>query len=270
MNYYAKIMLFGEYSVLTGTSAVTIPYKKYCANLSFPTVQNVDSAIKKSNSVLKDFYRYLVAKKWDSELTLNFDQFNQDIKLGMYLESSIPQNFGLGSSGALVAAVFNKYALINLVKTNLSQLKKTLAQAESFFHGSSSGIDPLSCLLGEPLLFKNNSITPLKAEMIKESVSHFFLYNTHLKSSTGNFVQQFLNNLSGNKNLSVYKSYCRLIDASTEKLIEGDTEALWQNLSEISGFQFKYFKPMIPEEVRPIWLKGLKSGEYYFKLYSLL
>ena len=45
------------------------------------------------------------------QLTIDFDidAFKQDVENGMYFQSSIPQGFGVGSSGALVAAVYGKY-----------------------------------------------------------------------------------------------------------------------------------------------------------------
>jgi mevalonate kinase len=47
----------------------------------------------------------------------------------MYFDSSIPQGYGVGSSGALVAAIYDKYAndkitvLENLTREKLLQLK---------------------------------------------------------------------------------------------------------------------------------------------------
>ena len=48
---------------------------------------------------------------------------------GMYFDSSIPQGYGVGSSGALVAAIYDKYAhekitvLENLTREKLLTLK---------------------------------------------------------------------------------------------------------------------------------------------------
>ena len=56
----------------------------------------------------------------------------------MYFDSSIPQGYGVGSSGALVAAIYDKYAhdkitvLENLTREKLLQLKSIFAQMESF------------------------------------------------------------------------------------------------------------------------------------------
>jgi mevalonate kinase len=55
----------------------------------------------------------------------------------MYFDS-IPQGYGVGSSGALVAAIYDRYAqdkivLENLTREKLLQLKNIFSQMESFF-----------------------------------------------------------------------------------------------------------------------------------------
>jgi mevalonate kinase len=57
----------------------------------------------------------------------------------MYFDSSIPQGYGVGSSGALVAATYMTDAqdkitvLENLTREKLLQLKNIFSQMESFF-----------------------------------------------------------------------------------------------------------------------------------------
>ena len=70
----------------------------------------------------------------------------------MYFDSSIPQGYGIGSSGALVASIYDQYALDkitvleNLTKEKLQHLKTVFAAMESFFHGKSSGLRPFEQL----------------------------------------------------------------------------------------------------------------------------
>jgi mevalonate kinase len=58
----------------------------------------------------------------------------------MYFDSSIPQGYGVGSSGALVAAIYDRYAqdkitvLENLTREKLLQLK-IYSLKWNFFHG---------------------------------------------------------------------------------------------------------------------------------------
>ena len=43
-------------------------------------------------------------------VTFDLDTLKNDVETGMYFDSSIPQGYGVGSSGALVAAIYDKYA----------------------------------------------------------------------------------------------------------------------------------------------------------------
>jgi mevalonate kinase len=58
----------------------------------------------------------------------------------MYFDSSIPQGYGVGSSGALVAAIYDRYAqdkitvLENLTREKLLQLK-IYSLKWKLFHG---------------------------------------------------------------------------------------------------------------------------------------
>ena len=44
-------------------------------------------------------------------MRFNIEKLNADIADGMYFDSSIPQGYGVGSSGALVAAIYSEYAI---------------------------------------------------------------------------------------------------------------------------------------------------------------
>ena len=86
----------------------------------------------------------------------------------------------LGVSGALVASIYDKYAqnkitvLENLTREKLLQLKEVFAQMESFFHGKSSGLDPLNSYLSLPILINSkdnieaNRYYHLKKVQVKE------------------------------------------------------------------------------------------------------
>jgi mevalonate kinase len=109
---------------------------------------------------LKDFVDYL--RNIDKDLVaFDFENLQQDVNGGMFFDSSIPQGYGVGSSGALVAAIYDKYAkdkitvLENLTREKLLRLKTIFSEMESFFHGKSSGLDPLNSYLSLPILIKS-------------------------------------------------------------------------------------------------------------------
>ena len=71
---------------------------------------------------------------------------------------SIPTGYGVGSSGAIVAAIYehyirDEYEILNKTKKNrISDLIKNFSLMESFSHGKSSGLDPLNSFLKLPIL----------------------------------------------------------------------------------------------------------------------
>src|SRR5690606_35217378 len=159
--FYSKILLFGEYGIIKDSKGLAIPYNFYNGALK---IDDSPSEIAlKSNQSLKAFASYL------NQLTLNepelvqfdIDALNKDIEAGMCFDSSIPQGYGVGGSGALVAAIYDKYAsekitvLENLTKDKLLRLKVIFSEMESFFHGKSSGLDPLNSYLSIPILINS-------------------------------------------------------------------------------------------------------------------
>src|SRR5690606_36364954 len=107
---------------------------------------------------LERFYNYLLNLEAQDLVSFRLDEFQADIDCGMYFDSSIPQGYGVGSSGALVASIYDKYAndkitvLDNLTREKLLKLKSIFSLMESFFHGKSSGLDPLNSYLSIPIL----------------------------------------------------------------------------------------------------------------------
>jgi mevalonate kinase len=109
--FYSKILLFGEYGIIKDSKGLSIPYNFY--NGALKVDEHPDDAAKRSNKSLAEFAGYL--KGLDANLVhFNFDKLEADIAAGMYFDSSIPQGYGVGSSGALVAAIYDKYGLSKL------------------------------------------------------------------------------------------------------------------------------------------------------------
>ena len=138
-HYYSKVILFGEYSMIFDATALMIPLKRFSAQWQLPLSFNRAASLP-SNQSLKRFCQYLSENETLSYL-FDLQALKKDLDDGLFLASNVPSGYGLGSSGTLVAAVYDRYAL---QKTeNYLQLKTLFGQMESHFHGSSSGIDPL-------------------------------------------------------------------------------------------------------------------------------
>jgi mevalonate kinase len=277
--FYSKILLFGEYSILCDSMGLTIPYTHFKAELSFVTENkytDLDYA-RSSNVLLTQYIPYLQQLKENGELMCNFDvdAFAADVKRGLYLESNIPQGYGVGSSGALVAALYKRYVTnafpddgpMNAEEIN--ELRLQFSQLESFFHGTSSGIDPLNCYLGQPLLIRSRediSVVGIPGDDHNKQ-GGIFLLNTGSPGKTEPLVNLFMKKCEdeGFKQL-VKNNMITLTNNCITNLINGETRTFFENLRHLSEFLLENFKPMIPSQFEEIWKHGLESDNFYIKL----
>lgn len=275
--FHSKILLFGEYSVIHNSMALTVPFDDYNGKLSFEAI-NHDSIDTKNNSTshLKKYALYISECIKDNRLKINFDinRFNEDIEKGLYFHSTIPQGFGVGSSGALVAAIYDKYVIDKIslettpCKEEIASLKHIFSVMESHFHGTSSGVDPLICYLNLPLLIKGkDNIVPVKVSLQNDGKGAIFLIDTGITRKSEPLVKYYMQRLEEHtyrefvdKQLKPFANNC------IQAFLEGDKETLFAYLKKLSKFQFDHFKPMIPKIFNTYWQDGLDSGDYYLKL----
>jgi len=209
-TYYSKILLFGEYTLMMGSKALAIPFSRYSGRLKLFSKDIPEHLL--SNRYLRDFYFYLVNNrdKFPAGFDFDLNEFKSDINKGLFFDSDIPQGYGVGSSGALVASVFNAYSGIrymSLQEDQLPDLKRYFSFMESCFHGKSSGLDPLISYINKPILVSSSE----KIEMVCfpnneiKSDYEIFLLDTEITSSTELLVQKFMENLNDEsyKNLIV-------------------------------------------------------------------
>ena len=273
--FYSKILLFGEYGIIKDSKGLSIPYNFY--NGALKVDENPSAEAIKSNLSLRRFVTYLEQLQKDqSELvTFNMDVLKTDVERGMYFDSSIPQGYGVGSSGALVAAIYDKYAdnkitvLENLTREKLLQLKTIFSQMESFFHGKSSGLDPLNSYLSIPILI--NSQDNIEATGIPtqsfDGKGAVFLLDSGIVGETAPMVQIFMENLKDQGFRKMLTTqFVKYTDACVENFLGGDMKSLFANTKKLSKVVLNNFKPMIPEEFHGIWQRGIDTNDYYLKL----
>ena len=269
--FYAKILLFGEYGIIKDSKGLAIPFNSYKGVLK--SASNLTGEAKKSNDNLIKFYKYL--NSLNSDL-VSFDllSFKNDIDNGMYFDSSIPQGYGVGSSGALVAAIYDKYAnnkitvLENLTRDKLLILKQVFSLMESFFHGKSSGLDPLNSYLSLPILINSKEhIEPAGIPSQKEGKGAVFLLDSEQVGETEPMVNIFMNKMKNEgfrKMLS--EEFSLHTDACIDDFLQGNIKSLFGNVKKLSKVVLTNFKPMIPSAFHKVWEKGIQTNEYYLKL----
>lgn len=264
-SFNAKILLFGEYSIIRSSKALAMPYSLFEGKLTFPVDQNAGV-----DAELAAFSQYLKNEHKKGKLSFDFDHqsFSFDISSGLRFNSTIPQGYGVGSSGALCAAVFDRYAHISDEhKNDIAFLKDCFKEMESHFHGSSSGVDPLISYLNVPLLIDNTkSLSQVSLNQAKAGPG-LFLLNTGRARRTEPLVNLFMEKCSS-KDFAYLcdRVLSPISDACIKYYIEDNNELLWDKFKELSAFQFEHFNPMIPALYRDLWAEGLENDRFYLKL----
>jgi len=273
--FYSKILLFGEYGIIRDSKGLSIPYNFYNGALKATDKESAEAI--KSNENLKKFYKHLTILQSEQPDLVNFDlaTLQNDVENGMHFDSSIPQGYGVGSSGALVAAIYDKYAqnkitvLENLTREKLLTLKNIFSQMEGFFHGKSSGLDPLNSYLSIPILI--NSKDHIEATGIPtqsfDGKGAVFLLDSGIVGETAPMVNIFMENLKDQGFRTMLKSqFIKYTDACVENFLGGDMKSLFLNTKKLSKVVLNNFKPMIPEQFHGIWQNGIDTNDYYLKL----
>lgn len=273
--FYSKILLFGEHAINKGSRGLSIPYNFYNGGLKVDN--NTSEEAKESNASLRRFVAYLETMQQENPdlVTFDLDLLKLNAEAGMYFDSSIPQGYGVGSSGALVAAVYDQYAqnkitvLENLTREKLLKLKQVFSKMEAFFHGTSSGLDPLNSYLSIPILI--NSHDNIEATGIPtqntEGKGAVFLLDSGMVKQTAPMVSIFMESLKDKGFRAMVKNqFVKYTDASIENFLHGDIKALFENTKKLSKVVLNNFKPMIPEQFHGIWQQGIDSNDYYLKL----
>jgi len=270
--FYAKILLFGEYGIIKDSKGLAIPYN--CYNGALKKSKDLSETSQKSNLNLQRFYNYLVNLEKQELVSFRLSEFKLDLGEGMYFDSSIPQGYGVGSSGALVASIYDKYAdnkitvLDNLTRDKLLKLKEIFSLMESFFHGKSSGLDPLNSYLSIPILI--NSKDNLEATGIpsqKEGKGAVFLLDSEMVGETEPMVTIFMNKMKNEGfRKMLNEDFAKHTDACIDDFLNGNVKSLFGNVKQLSKVVLDNFKPMIPKPFHKIWQKGIDSNDYYLKL----
>ena len=271
-DFYSKILLFGEYSVICNSMGLTIPYKKYSGK--FQKNDNLDEESQRSSESLYGFYEYLLKLSEQKELLASMDLsgFNADLENNLYFNSNIPQSYGVGSSGAICAAVYDIYCINKLVineSKSLGELKQVFAQMESYFHGVSSGLDPLNSFLKKPLLIHDKETIDVidNPKGLNTDKLVTFLVDTRMSGETEHLINIFFDKC---RHYKFYKEINNKLIPLNNNCIalytDGDINGFLTEVKKLSIFFYEHFKPMIPLTFRELWEKGIRNSAYTLKL----
>lgn len=254
-TYPSKLLLFGEYSVIMGSEALAIPYPAYGGKW---VNEQIDAPS------LEPLVGHLRQLDPDGSL-YDHERLMESLQAGWTYKADIPIGYGLGSSGALTAAIYDLCR--KEPPRHIYDLLEEMAAIESFFHGSSSGMDPLVAYLNKGVHRVGRDYWVLENEPVPLDKGSLFLVNTGLSRQTAPLVKLFLQKAEdpGYKQ-QVEERLVPLVAAAIYSFLLGQTEKHLEAWRTISELQQKLFIEMIPEAYQQAWFEGLSSGEYYLKL----
>lgn len=251
-HFPSKVLLFGEYTVLEGGRALAIPFDRYHGSWTHGD-QKVEG--------LSDFHDYIMSDLPEIyKASFKSEAFRKDIEDGLMFESNIPEGYGVGSSGSFTAAVYERYFDKNF--KILEDIRTIMASIEGYFHGKSSGFDPLISYLNKPVLVQNGHFE--FPDIDTYQMNSLYLVNSGRSRSTAEYVKIYQAMKSKGDLTMKLERLIDITDLAIHKLLNGQN--FRREIQLISQMQYDFFSDMIVDEVRSIWKAGLSSGKYYMKL----
>ena len=247
--YWSKVILFGEYSMIFDSTALVLPLKLFSAKWNADRGRSREF-MSFSRKELSRFCGFLRGEERFSNV-IDLDVLEEDLQKGWYLDSDVPVGYGLGSSGTVVAALYDRYAKTPV--RDLMRLKDLFSQMESFFHGSSSGIDPLQCYLGRPFRITAEGAELLADGFLKNRLQ-ICLIDTEMKSDTKPLVEYFKRQREKEEYLRDFqRDYLPYVKGCMDAVIQGDTDCFFKRFQKLTSAQRIFFSPMIPDPVAELF-----------------
>jgi mevalonate kinase len=263
-TYAAKVLLFGEYTIIKGTAALAFPLNVYQGSWQHNSEINTEN--------LKKWSKYIDNQDFKEIFKFDKYRFEEELSKGLHFHSTIPIGYGVGSSGALCAALYEEFSIpkktLSTEKNSIFELKTVFQTLENFFHGSSSGIDPLICYLQKPLLLKGKEAAEIiDLEIPKKNGGAIFLLDTKQPRQTEPLVKFFLESLKKDSfNKKIETELCVYNQKAINAFLNQNEVTLFENLALIAKFQYDYFPPMIPKGFEKLWAESLEHDLFSLKL----
>lgn len=257
-TYHSKLLLFGEYGLMYNAMALSIPFPKFSGFLDHDT----DQSHPESTAEIRKFCGHLKSGHTSQKLNFAFDvkSLENDLAENLYFNSNIPQQYGVGSSGALVAALFGKYASHSIPNSTLTpeRLKADFSILESYFHGRSSGLDPLTSYLNQALLIDSKKVIhPVQANLSQSGFSAA-LIDTQTTGATSPLVQHFIDQMNLPEFQKAFETqFLPANNACIKSLMDSCPTIFFEALEQLIQFQLQYFRRMIPGDFHSIITEAL-------------
>ena len=255
-TFPAKLLLFGEYTVLDGSQALAVPLKRWTGKWNKQD-QNMQM------SLVPEYFRWLNKVDIISDETFNW--MVREYEEGLTYEADIPIGYGVGSSGAYVAAIYDRY--IKSGENDINKSAELMARMESYFHGSSSGMDPLVSFSGKAV-HKNEKgvLQPIDDKGWPEGYK-IYLLDSGIVRETSSLVNRYKERTEDHKTTRrIKRQLSPQVDHAIQNYMEGNSKKLEKHLGEICSLQRECFEEVIPENVKSKWDDLASQPGVYVKL----
>ena len=265
-TFRSKLLLFGEHIIHTGAKGLAIPTGQFTGKLDYIREEWNEEAVT-SNRAIQQLAEYIIYHKELAPL-YNTNLLLTDLEHGLYFRSDIPQGYGLGSSGALVASLCEHYRNKPINKKDLTAVKQELAMLESHFHGRSSGLDPLVSFLDKAVLIDKGEVKEVfNLTTTEKNFFTVFLLNTKKPRKTAPYVKHFLQKCKDEKFKNMLdESLIQANDMCIKSFLKPGYSTFWKSLKLISQIHYDHLPEFIPDAYRGIWKQGLINNEFYLKI----
>jgi mevalonate kinase len=248
----SKILLFGEYTVLLGSPALAFPYAGYSGR--WAQTSNPDPR-------LLHWAAYLTHIP---DLPADAGRFKEDVGDGLVFQSRIKGGYGLGSSGALTAAFFYRYGK-NFAMLPTEMQRHWMATAESAFHGSSSGIDPLVSYLNTPVLYHSGH--GARPVTLGSELMDVYLLDSGQSRETQKLVAEFRRRMDEQPGFrDQMEDLAHWQGEAIRALLDGETPSLWEAIHQISNLQARHLSWLIPDALKPLFAQDPAETGFAVKL----
>ncbi len=260
-SYPAKILLFGEHTVNLGTSALAMPLCTLSSR--WEQVNLPKERMREQQRQLPQLAQWLAQQGENLPFKIDVSAFEDALRAGWVLASNIPEGYGLGSSGSVVAAIVDRWGTD--LPESLPVLRQGLAAIEGFFHGKSSGTDPLVSFLQVPVRISPGGVATLPAPLL--SHSGLFVLDTGMRRSATPLIRKFLAAWED----AAFEKKCRdfllpSVNEAIEKMIHAEWSALFTAFERISHFQLRHTPWLIPQAIQPLWQRLLREQSGALKI----
>ena len=252
--------------MIFGSNALLIPYYSVSGEWSSIINRPCERGIESNRNLFK-YFDYL--RENDRFRILDLRRMEMELNAGLFFDSNIPTGYGVGSSGALVAAIYDRFKSIDIKETD--KLIEFLAAMENYFHGSSSGIDPLQCYFGKPFVLNGQRTTDngqqiLNHDFMSDDI-HIFLIDTKITSPTAPLVNIFKERRKDNIYLEKFNNiYVPLVNDCISSLIEKKDDEFFNNVLQLSKMQAEMLGHTIPENVKEFFFFDINKDGFQVKL----